>query len=106
MRYLCLGAQIGVKEFKDINWLPTKERFERCTAANVFKFFDNAAPSYMSETLLSAGKIRVTRRSKDKLDKPFRKSNTGQKGLSHLEPKIWNTLNSDFRDFKDLSSIL
>ena len=39
-------AHIGIKEFKDINWLSTKERFEQCTATNVFKFFDNSAPSY------------------------------------------------------------
>ena len=31
-------AHIGVREFKNINWLPTKERFEQCTATSVFKF--------------------------------------------------------------------
>ena len=40
-------GHIGFKEFKDINWLPTKERFEQCTATNVFKFVDTSAPSYM-----------------------------------------------------------
>ena len=32
-------AHVGIKEFKNINWLPTKERFEQCTVNNVFKFF-------------------------------------------------------------------
>ena len=51
-------AHIGIKEFKDINWLPTKERFEQCTATKVFKFFDNPAPSYMSEMFSPASQIR------------------------------------------------
>ena len=34
-------AHIGIKEFTNINWLPTKERFEQCMTAKVFKFFDN-----------------------------------------------------------------
>ena len=98
-------AHIGFKEFKYINWLPTKERFEQCTATNVFKFFDNSAPSsYMSEIFSPAGQIRVTRRSKNKLDIPFRKCNTGQNGLSYLGPKIWNTLNSDLKSAKNVNS--
>ena len=35
---------MGVKEFREINWLPTKERFERCVCANIFKFFNNMSP--------------------------------------------------------------
>ena len=97
-------AHVGIKEFKDINWLPTKERFEQCTATKVFKFFDNSAPSYVSEIFSPAGQIRVTRRSKNKLDKPFRKSNKGQNGLSYLGPKIWNSLNSDLRSAKNVNS--
>ena len=97
-------AHIGFKEFKDINWLPTKERFEQCTATNVFKFFDNSAPSYMLEMFSPAGQIKVTRRSKNKLDIPFRKCNTGQNGLFYLGPKIWNTLNSDLKSAKNFNS--
>ena len=40
---------VGVKEFREINWLPTKERFEQCVCANVFKFFRNMPPTYTSE---------------------------------------------------------
>ena len=29
---------MGIKELKDINWLPTEERFEQNTAINIFKF--------------------------------------------------------------------
>ena len=40
---------VGVKEFREINWLPTKERFEQCVCANIFKFFNNMSPAYTSE---------------------------------------------------------
>ena len=88
----------------DINWLSTKERFEQCTAAKVFNFFDNSAPSYMSEIFSPAGQIRATRRSKSKLDKPVRESNKGQNGLSYLGPKIWNSLNSDLKSTNNVNS--
>ena len=81
-------AHIGVKEFKTVHWLPTKERFEQCTAAKVFKFFDDAAPPYMLEMFLPVSQSRVTLKSKKELIQPFRKSNAGQNGLSYLGPKI------------------
>ena len=31
-------VHVGIKEFKDMNWLTTKERFEKCTSTNVFNF--------------------------------------------------------------------
>ena len=46
---------------------------------------------------LPVGQSRITRRSKDKLNQPFRKSNKGQNGLSYLGPKIWNNLHSDLK---------
>ena len=58
----------------------------------------------MSEMFSPAGQIRVTRRSKNKTDKPFRKSNIGQNGLSYLGPKIWNALNSDLKSAKNVNS--
>ena len=86
-------AHVGIKKFNDINWLPTKERFEQCTATNVFKFFNNSAPSYMSEMFSPVGQGRITRRSKNKLNLPFRKTNTGQNGLSYIGP-IFGTVYS------------
>ena len=56
-------AHVGIKEFKDMNWLPTKERFEQCTATNAFKFFGNSAPPYMSLIFSPVGQGRITRRS-------------------------------------------
>ena len=34
-------ADVGITEFKQINWLPVNYRFRQCPAANVFKFFDD-----------------------------------------------------------------
>ena len=32
-------AHVGIKELKDMNWLPTKERFEQCAATYIYKLF-------------------------------------------------------------------
>ena len=42
-------AFIGADEFKEINWLPAKERVSQCICLNIFKFFNNMAPDYTSE---------------------------------------------------------
>ena len=97
-------AHIGIKEFKNINWLPTKERFEQCTTAKVFKFFDNSAPSYMSEMFLPVCQSRITRRSKNKFNQLFRKSNKGQNCLSYLGPKLWNNPPSELKSAKNIDS--
>ena len=60
--------------------------------------------SYMSEMFLPVGQSRVTRRSKNKLNQPFRKSNKGQNGLSYLGPKIWNNLHSDLKSAESVNS--
>ena len=49
-------------------------------------------------------KPRATRRSKNKLNQPFRKSNKGQNGLSYLGPKIWNNLHSDLKSAESVNS--
>ena len=69
-----------------------------------FQIFDDSVSSYMSEIFSPAGQIQVTRRSKNKLDKPFRKSNKGQNVLSYLGPKIWNSLNSDLKSANNVNS--
>ena len=105
---LCLNlknrAHVGIKEFKNINWLPTKERFEQCTTAKVFNFFAGSAPSYMSEMFLPVGQSRITRRSKNKLNQPFQKTNIGQNCLSYLGPKIWNNLPSSLKSATNINS--
>ena len=58
----------------------------------------------MPELFSPTSQIRVTHRSKNKLNQPFRKSDSGQNGLSYLGPKIWNSLNSDLKSAKNVNS--
>ena len=90
-------AHIGATEFKAINWLPTKNRMDQCVCVNVMKFFNGTAPAYSTEIFHPANQGRITQRSKFKLEFPFRKSTSGQKCLSYLGPKIWNSLPSDLK---------
>ena len=47
----------------------------------------------MNEVFRPAENIRInTRSSFLKLNHPFRKSSTGKKGLSYIEPTIWNRI--------------
>ena len=48
---LSLGnrSHIGINEFRNINWLPTRERFEQCVCVGAYKFCKNTAPAYMSD---------------------------------------------------------
>ena len=58
----------------------------------------------MSELLSSPGQGRIILRSKSKLNQRFRKSNTGQNGLSYLGPKIRNSLHFDVKSAKNVNS--
>ena len=50
---LCLKVNsrqhIGAKEFKKINWLPTKERVEQRIATKVFKYWKSTSPLYVNK---------------------------------------------------------
>ena len=97
-------AHIGANEFKEINWLPTKERVSQCICVNVFKFFNNMAPDYTSEIFHPSHSGHSTRMSTYKLDLLFRKSVYGQKTLSYLGPKTWNSLPAQIKLCKNVNS--
>ena len=44
-----ISVPIGVNEFRKINWLPTRERFEQCVSVGVYTFCKNISPSDMSD---------------------------------------------------------
>ena len=92
------------KKIQDVTWLPTKEKFEQCTATIVFKFFDNSVPSYMSEMFSSIGHGWITRRSKNKLNLLFRKTDAGKWCLFYIGPKIWNIQQSDLKSSNNVNS--
>ena len=97
-------AHIGITEFKAINWLPTKNRIDQCVCVNIMKFFKGIAPAYSGEIFHPVNQGRATRRSKFKLEFPFRKSNAGQKSLSYLGPKIWNSLPSKLKSSNNINT--
>ena len=92
-------AHIGATEFKAINWLPTKKRkgWINVFCVNVMQFFDGTDPAYFAEIFHPANQGRTTQGSKFKVEFPFRKSTSGQKSLSYLRPKIWNSIQSDLK---------
>ena len=90
-------THIGTDEFRKMNWLPIKQRFEQCVCVNIYKFFNNLSPVYLSEIFHPIGQRQYTRRSKFKLNLPQRVSNKGQKGLSYLGPRTWNRLPSEIK---------
>ena len=73
---------VGVKEFRELNLLPTKERFEQCVCANIFKFFNNMPPAYTSELYQPFNHGHNTRRSNCRLQLPHRNTSYGHKALS------------------------
>ena len=40
---------MGAKEFKGINWLPTKERVEQRVTTNVFKYWKGTPSFYVNK---------------------------------------------------------
>lgn len=97
-------AHIGTDEIKSINWLPVRNRMEQNISSNVFKFFKCKVPAYYGEIFHTAKRGPVTRRSKFKLDFPFRNSNMGQKIMSFLGPNIWNALPTELKSMNNLNT--
>ena len=87
-------SHIGSKEFREINWLPVKERVHQCINVNIFKYYKNMSPGYLSEMFTVADQSHYTRYSSMKLHLPSRNRDIGKQGLSYLGPKIWNSLGS------------
>ena len=97
-------AHIGADEFKKINWLPTKERVSQCICVNIFKFFNNMAPDYTSESFHPSHSTYNTRMSTYEIDLPFRKNVYGKKTLSYLGPKTWNSFPAQIKLRKNVNT--
>ena len=68
-------------------------------------FQRNGSSLCTDELFQPADQSRVTRRrSKFKLNLPFRKSSAGQKCLSNFGPKKWNSLFSDLKSANSVNS--
>ena len=75
-----------------------------CICVNIFKFFNNMAPDYTSEIFHPSHSRHNTRMSTYKLDLPFRKNVHGQKTLSYLGPKTWNSLPAQIKLCKNVNN--
>ena len=105
----CLKLQcaehVSNEHFHKLNWLPTNQRFKQCVTSTVFKFVQNKFPSYENEVFRPAENIRInTRNSFLKLNHPFQKTSTGQKGLSYIGLAIWNRLPNILKKIKYLNT--
>ena len=76
----------------------------QCICVNIFKFFNKMAPDYTSEIFHPSHSRHNTRMSTYKLDLPFRKNVHGQKTLSYLGPKTWNSLPAQIKLCKNVNN--
>ena len=80
-------SHISQKEFETINWLPIKERYNQCVNSIAFKYLDNQCPHYLNEVFMKAPESSSSlRNSHQKLQQPFRETNTEQNALSFIGP--------------------
>jgi len=105
---LCLNldsyTHLDKKHFKTINWLPTQERVNQRICVNVFKYFNQTAPTYMSDIFIPQKTVINTRNSMYRLKTQIRRSNMGQNSLSCSGPKLWNILPNEIKSSKSTNS--
>ena len=97
----CLSLEnrthIGIDEFRKINWLPTRERFEQCVCVGAFKFCKTLSTAYMSDIFARSEARHNTRKSTHMLRIPAKNTNLCQQGLSYIGPKFLNILSSKIK---------
>ena len=92
------------QHFKEMNWLPVQERKNQRICVNVYKYFNQIAPTCMSNIFIQQKTIINTRNSMYRLKTQIRKSNMGQNSLSYLGPKLWNILPKEIKSSKSKNS--
>ena len=107
--HFCLNlpprSHIDPSHFRKINWLPVSDRVEYCIANTVFKYWNRIVPGYILE-MFKPSLCRYSTRSQMALDIPLRKTNTGQKSLSFLGPKIWSKIGPSIKNVRTSSSFM
>ena len=106
---LCLNlpprSHIDPSRFRKINRLPVCDRVEYGIANTVFKYWNRIVPGYIHE-IFKPSLCRYSTRSQMALDIPLLKTNTGQKSLSFLGPKIWSNIGPSIKNVRILSSFM
>ena len=98
-------SHINSSHFRKINWLPVSDRVEYCIANTVFKCWNRIVPGYIHE-MFKPSLCRYSTRSQMTLDIPLWKTNTGQKSLSFLGPKIWSKIGPSIKNVRTSSSFM
>ena len=101
---LNIRTHLDKQHFKEINWLPVQERKNQRICVNVYKYFNQIAPTYMSDIFIPQKILINTRNSMYRLKTQIRKSNMGQNSLSCLGPKLWNILPNEIKSSKNTNS--
>ena len=71
--------------------MPIKEKYKQRVNSIALKFFDNQCPHYLNVVFIKALESNLSlRTSYQKVQKPFRKTSTGQNTLSFIDPALWN----------------
>ena len=98
-------SYIDPSYFRKINWLPVSDRVEYCIANTVGKYRNEIVPGYIHE-MFKPSLCWYTTKSQMTLNKPLRKTNTGQKTLSFLWPKIWSKIGPSIKNVRTSSSFM
>ena len=70
----------------------------------VFKYFNQLAPTYLSDVFIPQKTVINTRNSMYRLKMQINKSNMGQNSLSYLGPKLWNILPDEIKSSTNTNS--
>jgi len=97
-------THLDKQHFEEINWLPIQERINQHICVNVYKYFNQNAPTYMSDIFIPQKTLINTRNSMFRLKTQIKKSNMGQNSLSCLGPKLWNILPDEIKSSKSTNS--
>ena len=98
-------SHISQKEFETINLLPIEERYNQCINSVIFKYFDNQCPHYLNEVFMKAPEYSsLLRNSYQKLQQPFRKTNTGQNALSFTGTALWDKVPEEIKRTTNLNA--
>ena len=100
-----MRSHIDPSHFRKINWLPVSDRMEYCIANTVFKNWNGIIPAYTHE-IFKPSLCKYSTRSQIALGIPLQITNTRQKSLSLLGPKIWSKMDPSIKNIRTSSSFM
>ena len=95
--------RIDTTKFAEINWLPVEERFEQCMCTLIYKFFYNDVPEYINEIFI-VNIEKYNTRNTNMLKRPFYKTSNGQKAISYIGPKLWDSMPNYLKEKRTIAT--